>query len=400
MAQFAFSRLVCALSEAKGMMKTMSKSILIIAKHLNIGGAEKMLLRFLPIFFSLGYKVDIYLLYNTGILLESKLDRLLNSDQCTVSSFFSEKKDEYKKIMKENPISVYKKNIRKEYNIEIAFQESYATKIVSNSPNENSQKIAWIHTNFEEYHFSAHAYNDNFEELQTYQSFDKIVFCSHSAKQAFDRVLANNFQNKYVIYSPISTEMCKKYATQYVPSITGTYFLVLSRLSPQKGLDRLIEAARILKGRSIFFKIIIIGSGELESTLRTMILNYGLLAQVQLHPSMVNPFPYLENCQAYISSSYTESFGIAVQEALCMSVPVIACDTSGTQEVLKEGKFGEIIPPSEFALADALERYICDTSFANTLRNKAQKGSMYWNKFHKTTQKELEYLLLPDARIN
>lgn len=301
----------------------MAKSILIISKHLNIGGTEKMLLRFLPIFLSLGYKVDIYLLYNTGILLESKLDWLLNSKQCTVSSFFPQKTDKNKKIMKENPISVYKKNIKKEYDIEIAFQESYATKIVSNSPNKKSMKIAWIHSNFEEYHFSLHAYNDNLEEVQTYQCFDKIVFCSHSAKQAFDRVLVNNFQNKYIIYSPINTEVCKKYASQYNPFITGKYFLVLSRLSPQKGLDRLIEAARILKERGISFKIVIVGSGELEDKLKLMILNYGLLSQIQLHPSTINPFPYFKNCQGYISPSYTESFGIAIQEALACLIRCI-----------------------------------------------------------------------------
>lgn len=378
----------------------MIKSILIISKHLNIGGTEKMLLRFLPIFFSLGYKVDIYLLYNTGILLESKLDWLLNSKQCTVSSFFPQKTDKNKKIMKENPISVYKKNIKKEYDIEIAFQESYATKIVSNSPNKKSMKIAWIHSNFEEYHFSVHAYNDNLEEVQTYQCFDKIVFCSHSAKQAFDRVLVNNFQNKYIIYSPINTEVCKKYASQYNPFITGKYFLVLSRLSPQKGLDRLIEAARILKERGISFKIVIVGSGELEDKLKLMILNYGLLSQIQLHPSTINPFPYFKNCQGYISPSYTESFGIAIQEALCMSVPVIACNTPGTQEVLKEGEFGEIIPPSEYALADAIERYLYDASFENILRDKSKKGSIYWNDLHKTTQKQLENLLLPDTWVN
>lgn len=378
----------------------MSKCILIITKHLNIGGTEKMLLRFLPFFFSFGYKIDIYLLYNSGILLDSKLDWLFNSDQCTVSSFFPQKTDEYKKNMKENPLSVYKMNIRKKYDIEIAFQESYATKIVSNSPNKKSTKIAWIHSNFEEYHFSAHAYNGNFEEFQTYQRFDKIVFCSYSAKQAFDRVLVNNFQNKYVIYSPISTEICKEYAAQYAPPITEMYFLVLSRLSPQKGLDRLIEAARILKRRGISFKIVIVGSGELEQKLRTMILNYGLLSQVQLYPATANPFPYFKNCQAYISPSYTESFGIAIQEALCMSVPVIACDTPGTQEVLKEGKFGEIIPPSEYVIADILESYICDTFFANVLRDKAQQGNMYWNSLHKTTQKQLEALLLPDTGIN
>ena len=38
----------------------MLKKMLIITKHLNIGGAEKMLLRNLPIFTTLGYKIDLY----------------------------------------------------------------------------------------------------------------------------------------------------------------------------------------------------------------------------------------------------------------------------------------------------------------------------------------------------
>ena len=131
-----------------------------------------------------------------------------------------------------------------------------------------------------------------------------------------------------------------------------------------------------------------------------MILNYGLLSYVQLYPSTINPFPFFKNCQAYISPSYTESFGVAIQEALCMSVPVIACDTPGTQEVLKGGKFGEIIPPSEYAIADIVERYMCDTSFANALHDKALQGKVYWNSLYKTTQKQLETLLLPDTGIN
>ena len=83
-----------------------------------------------------------------------------------------------------------------------------------------------------------------------------------------------------------------------------------------------------------------------------------------------------------------------------MSVPVIACNTPGTQEVLKEGEFGEIIPPSEYALADAIERYLYDASFENILRDKSKKGSIYWNDLHKTTQKQLENLLLPDTWVN
>lgn len=376
----------------------MAKRMLIVTKHFNIGGTEKMLLRILPVFLSLKYKIDIFLLYNSKMLLENK-DNLWLTSQCTISSFFPHKDERYKKIMKTKPDVVYRENINEVYDIEIAFQESYATKIISQSPNKKSIKIAWIHSNFEEYHFSAHAYKNNLEEIQTYQIFNKIIFCSYSAMRAFDCTLHNNFQYKQVIYSPISIDCCKKYADQFNFCSDMPYFLVLSRLSPQKGLERLIEAARILKAKNVNFKIIIVGSGELESKLQTMISSYGLNTQIQLHPFVINPFPYLKNCIAYISPSYTESFGIAVQEAMCMSIPIIACDTPGTREVLKEGEFGEIIYPSEKSLADSMERCIYDTSYMQSLRIKSKKGGTYWDLLYHDSHKKLKKLLLPDTRI-
>lgn len=377
----------------------MTKQMLIVTKHFNIGGAEKMLLRILPTFLSLGYKIDIFLLYNSKTLLEYKTNLWLNSSQCTVSSFFPYKDERYKKIMKAKPDAVYREHINEKYDIEIAFQESYATKIISKSPNKKSIKIAWIHSNFEEYHFSAHAYKDNLEEFQTYQKFNKIVFCSYSAMHAFDCTLHNNFQCKQVIYAPISIKCCREYANQYNFCSSTPYFLVLSRLSPQKGLERLIESARILNNEGVSFKIIIVGSGELEKKLQTMILEYGLNTKVQLFSSVANPFPYFKNCIAYISPSYTESFGIAVQEAMCMSIPVIACDTPGTREVLKGGEYGEIIQPSEKALAKILKRCIYDTNFVKSLQKKSQKGGAYWDLSRRDSQEKLEMLLLPDTRI-
>ena len=41
-----------------------------------------------------------------------------------------------------------------------------------------------------------------------------------------------------------------------------------------------------------------------------------------------------------------------------MHIPVIACDTPGTREVLKNGLFGEIVEPSEYALANAMKNCI------------------------------------------
>src|SRR5699024_4621986 len=109
---------------------------------LNIGGAEKMLLRNLPIFTTLGYKIDLYLLYDYGIYKEYKFNLGYNTDQFALYSIFPCKTDVYKQLMKTEPQKVYSSVITETYDIEIAFQESYATKIISTSSNIKSKKIA------------------------------------------------------------------------------------------------------------------------------------------------------------------------------------------------------------------------------------------------------------------
>ena len=70
----------------------------------------------------------------------------------------------------------------------------------------------------------------------------------------------------------------------------------------------------------------------------------GLEKNVVFSPATQHPFTYLTKCIAYINTSYTESFGLSMQEALYAEVPVIAMDTLGAVEVLQNGRFGCIIP--------------------------------------------------------
>lgn len=377
----------------------MSKKMLIITKHLDVGGTEKMLLRFLPVFVSLGYKIDLCLLYNYRMPINVETDLDLSNDQIKVFSIFPNKTNDYKQLMKKTPRKVYYSVIHDTYDVEIAFQESYATKLVSTSKNSKSIKIAWVHSNFQEYHFSADAYVSDNEELNVYSKFNKIIFCSESAQKAFDKTLKNGFVNKEVVYPLICSTSCNEYASQKPSLIRESHFLVISRYSPQKGLDRLIRAAHILKAYSISFEIIIVGKGELEQALKKMIKAYDLLDEVKLVPATPNPFPYFYNCIGYISPSYTESFGIAIQEALCMHVPVIACDTPGTREVLKNGLFGEIVDPSEYALANFMKKCIQNSNYMDSLKQKAINGANYWNKMTSITKAKLDAIFLPDSRI-
>ena len=80
---------------------------------------------------------------------------------------------------------------------------------------KKSKKIAWVHSNFQEYHFSANAYDNDEEELNAYSQFNNIVFCSKSVQNAFDKTLKNNFKNKEVIYPLIHSAFCNECAQQH-----------------------------------------------------------------------------------------------------------------------------------------------------------------------------------------
>lgn len=350
----------------------MRKKVLIVTKHLRIGGTEKMLVRTLPIWRSLGFDIDILLIYDDITLLDEELNNY------HISSIFSEKSEEAKQELKDHPDIIYQKHIKKKYDIEIAFQEGFPTKLISNSTNSQSKKIAWIHSIFEEYHFSSSAYENNEEESQAYGLFDKIIFCSHIAQQSFNQVLKAEVSKQEVIYSPIEYHKLTYQSNEYLPSLHDPFFLVLSRLSPQKGLDRLIRAASLLERQKFDFTILIIGSGELKEDILYMIKKYHLEKKVVLLPAVSNPYPFLKECSAYINSSYTESFGLVMQEALYLEKAVIACETTGAKEVLMNGKFGEIVRPSSLALSEAMKKHLINSSYVEELKQKARKGMTFW----------------------
>ena len=60
------------------------------------------------------------------------------------------------------------------YDTEVAFIEGYATRIVSGSNNKRSKKIAWVHTDLKNNHWTTIAYRSCQEEQESYLSLIHI----------------------------------------------------------------------------------------------------------------------------------------------------------------------------------------------------------------------------------
>ncbi len=121
----------------------------------------------------------------------------------------------------------------------------------------------------------------------------------------------------------------------------GSYFLYLGRLSPEKGVTELVEAAVRLP----HIPLRIVGGGELEASLRQRVEASG-----STHITVEGPVPpeqvtdILRGARALIlPSRCDENCPLVVLEAFAAGRPVIASSRGGIPELVNPGKTGLLV---------------------------------------------------------
>jgi glycosyltransferase involved in cell wall biosynthesis len=137
---------------------------------------------------------------------------------------------------------------------------------------------------------------------------------------------------------------------------TGTALLVtVARLAPQKGLDVLADAVRIVAARRPDLPLLaaVAGDGPLDHQLRRAATGTPL----RLLGTRRDVADLLAAADLVVVPSRWEGQPLIVQEALRAGAPVVATDAGGTREVT--GDAAVLVPPGDAAaLADAVERLL------------------------------------------
>lgn len=161
-------------------------------------------------------------------------------------------------------------------------------------------------------------------------------------------------------------------AAQYLPrpeaaakaradyKIRADAFLVaaVSRLSREKGLFTLLEAAKIIAaggGAGSGVRYIIAGEGPLESELKAKAGSLGVQDKFVFAGFLGDVRPLLGAADVFVLPSIREGFPLSVLEAMAAGRPVIASDIDGVRESVTEGLSGLLVPPGDgAALARAI----------------------------------------------
>jgi len=154
----------------------------------------------------------------------------------------------------------------------------------------------------------------------------------------------------------------------------GIFYLISTgRLVERKGYRYLIEALSRLPEK---VSLIIIGDGPLLASLQEKATTIGVADHIIWtgYVTEERKFQYLRAADLYVLSSLHEGFGIVIQEAMQVSLPIVATNYGGQVDLIDDGYTGLLVPPADVsALACVIRRLYDDPVLREILAQRAHK---------------------------
>ncbi len=150
--------------------------------------------------------------------------------------------------------------------------------------------------------------------------------------------------------------------------------LTLGRLAPQKGLEYLIDAARLLEtALSVPFRVIVAGDGPLGARLEKEAADAGARRRIDFVGFRDDVPELLDATDIVALPTQREGLSIALLEAMAAGKPIVTTTIGSNREVCEPSQCAVLIPPkSAEALAKALAELIQSPARAAELGNRAR----------------------------
>jgi glycosyltransferase involved in cell wall biosynthesis len=186
------------------------------------------------------------------------------------------------------------------------------------------------------------------------------------------------------IYNPATIDLGDAASTAGDLAERPDVVLAAGRLSPEKGVDVLIDAfARVTRPGA---ELVVAGDGSERGRLEQRARDLGIADRVTFLGQVADIRPLYRGTRVLAVPSRTEAFGMVVVEALAHGLPIVATACTGPTEILDGGRFGRLVPVEDPAsLAIGIDKALADPGdprprFERAAAFSFEKGFAEWSK--------------------
>lgn len=171
-----------------------------------------------------------------------------------------------------------------------------------------------------------------------YRRYDRIITQSVDMRDDLVNNWGCDINKMILVNNPVDIEEVRSKVGECPDELKGKdayTFVAAGRLAHQKGYDIIINRMAELHP-SVNFKLLVLGSGELETELRAMALNKGVSDKIQFLGYRNNVASYIYHSDALLLCSRYEGFPNIVLEAQALGKPVFSNTCKGgINEIIK-----------------------------------------------------------------
>ncbi|HEX7939386.1 MAG TPA: glycosyltransferase family 4 protein [Gemmatimonadaceae bacterium] len=169
-------------------------------------------------------------------------------------------------------------------------------------------------------------------------------------------------------------------------------FAYLGRLKKYKGVQHVIRGFAAMQNKDAVLEIA--GAGDYRPALEALVASLDLASRVRFLGRIGEPekLALLRRAWGLVFASPKEGWGITNLEAAACATPVIASNSPGIRESIRDGETGYLVPHADaVAMATAMDRLASSRDLVETLGRDARKfaETFTWERAAEQTERHL-----------
>lgn len=203
-----------------------------------------------------------------------------------------------------------------------------------------------------------------------------IVACGKIVKERFVETYNINENHITIVSNAIRQDRTELEELACLKSVPKNYKRVgyIGRLSPEKGVQVLIEAINLVVKRNSKIVFIIVGSGDLEFELREAAKKAEIEKFVHFLGYREDAQNVIRQMDAVVLPSFTEGLPLTPIEAFAQGKPIVATAAGGTVEIVDDGINGFLVPIGDkVALAEGILKLFKDQTTYDRMSEEASR---------------------------